>query len=80
MILPTDTRPELSLYFLGGIIIQKLEENPDHTITWLDLYEQVKQQQALSHKLFQLTLNWLYLISVVQVNLEGGVVLVHQSA
>lgn len=80
MILPTDTRPELSLYFLGGIIIQQLEASPNHKITWLDLYEQVKRQQPLSHKLFQLTLNWLYLISVVQVDQEGGVVLVHQLA
>ncbi|EIW14362.1 hypothetical protein KCA1_0920 [Lactiplantibacillus pentosus KCA1] len=80
MILPTDTRPELSLYFLGGVIIQQLEASPNHKSTWVDLYEQVRRQHSLSHKLFQLTLNWLYLISVVRVDQEGGVVLVHQSA
>ncbi|WP_369075932.1 ABC-three component system middle component 6 [Levilactobacillus namurensis] len=58
MILPNDTKPKTSLYYLGGIIIQELQANKNTSIPFLDLYERVKRQQNISIKVFSMTLDW----------------------
>ncbi|MCH4171639.1 MAG: hypothetical protein LKF36_10475 [Lactobacillus sp.] len=78
MILPNDTRPETSLYYLGGLIISALKETESTEMPFLELFSSVKERQAISLKLFALTLDWLYLIALVKVDEEGVVQLVHQ--
>lgn len=79
MILPTDTRTESSLYFLGAKVIKKLKNAQiSEPISFIDLYDQVRQETPLSLKLFQLTLDWLYLLKIVELDSNGGIALVHQ--
>ncbi|WP_415604140.1 ABC-three component system middle component 6 [Liquorilactobacillus hordei] len=78
MILPTDTRPESSLYFLGAKVLGVLKELPKNKGSFINVYNLVRSEITFSLKLYQLTLDWLYLINVVIVNERGEVCLVHQ--
>lgn len=78
MILPTDTQPESSLYFLGARVLGVLKKLPKNRGSFIDIYNLVRSEITVSLKLYQLTLDWLYLINVATVNEEGEVCLVHQ--
>lgn len=79
MILPTDSNAENSLYFLGAKVIKQLKTVRNSTpISFIDLYDQVRRETPLSLKLFQLTLDWLYLLKLVDLDSNGGIALVHK--
>lgn len=78
MILPTDTRPELSLYFIGAKLLGVLQKFEQGRGNFLDVYRALREEVDVSLKLYQLTLDWLFLINAAIVNSEGEVRLVHQ--
>lgn len=71
MLLPDNIQPELSIYYNGALVIEKLKENKKQNI--LNLYEDIKYSTDMSFSTFLLCLDWLYLINVAYVN-EGGYV------
>ncbi|WP_424320430.1 ABC-three component system middle component 6 [Lacticaseibacillus chiayiensis] len=78
MILPTDTRPELSLYFIGAKLLGVLKTFEDGRGSFFDVYRALQEEVDVSLKLYQLTLDWLFLINAAVINSEGEVRLVHQ--
>ena len=72
MLLPDNIHPELSIYYNGSIVLAELNEKSKLQI--MDLYQRVKERNGMSFPIFILSLDWLYLINVAQVNSEGVVV------
>jgi hypothetical protein len=71
MLLPDNIHPELSIYYNGSIVLAELNEESKLQI--MDLYQRVKERNGMSFPIFILSLDWLYLINVAQVNSEGVV-------
>jgi hypothetical protein len=51
MILPTDTRPESSLYFLGAKVLGVLKELPKNKGSFINVYNLVRSEITFSLKL-----------------------------
>lgn len=77
MILPNDTKPENSLYYIGGQIIRILKESTS-SIDFMTLYGILKKQRKLSIKVYALTLDWLYLAQVAEIDEKGEIYLVYK--
>ena len=71
MLLPDNIHPELSIYYNGSILLAELNEESKLQI--MDLYQRVKKRNGMSFPIFILSLDWLYLIDVAQINSEGVV-------
>ncbi|PKM75181.1 MAG: hypothetical protein CVU92_02740 [Firmicutes bacterium HGW-Firmicutes-17] len=71
MLLPDNIHPEHSIYYNGSIVLAELNEESKLQI--MDLYQRVKERNGMSFPIFILSLDWLYLIDVAQINSEGVV-------
>lgn len=69
MLLPDNVHPELSIYYNGAIVFKELNENPRQKI--MDLYTKVKKKYSMTFSMFVLSLDWLYLIELAEIDREG---------
>lgn len=65
MIIDKNISPERNLYYLGGILIELLNNKDYDEYDYLDLYEEFKQSNNVSINLYSFTLDWLYILGVV---------------
>jgi hypothetical protein len=68
MLLPDNIHPENSVYYNGAIVLDVLQKNS--SIELLELYRLVKKIRNISFPLFILSLDWLYLIDIVDLKKE----------
>ena len=68
MLLPDNIHPENSVYYNGAIVLEVLQKNP--SIEMLELYNLEKKIRNISFPLFILSLDWLYLIDIANLNKE----------
>lgn len=68
MILNKDINPEHSLYFIGSLIINELTKSESKNFDFLELYRGIQNNQMISMNIFTLSLDWLYLNGVVDIN------------
>ena len=73
MLLPDNINPELSIYYNGAIIIEALNKKNIQRI--MELYQNIKETCDMSFPTFILSLDWLYLINVAQINEREEVIL-----
>ena len=73
MLLPDSIHPKYSVYYTGALLLKKLQQTG--TMSVADLYVAAKAEHDMSFKLYMLSLDWLYLINVAQINNEGDIVL-----
>ena len=73
MLLPDNIRPELSIYYIGSLILSTLKDN--HSLPLINLFQKLKEKSTVSFQSFVLGLDWLYLINATEVNEQGDVVL-----
>lgn len=73
MLLPDNIHPEHSIYYNGAIVIKELKIKSNQKI--IDLYQEVKKVNDMSFSIFVLSLDWLYLIDVAEINEKGCVIL-----
>ena len=73
MLLPDNIRPELSIYYIGSLILSVLKDN--HSLPLINLFQKLKEKSTVSFQSFVLGLDWLYLINAAEVNEQGDVVL-----
>lgn len=69
MLLPDNMHPDLSIYYNGSVILMELEKVSEQKL--LELYYNVKKLNKMSFSVFILSLDWLYLIQMVQMNEKG---------
>jgi hypothetical protein len=67
MILNKDINPEFSLYFIGSLILSELTNSRNEKIDFLELYYGIQNSQPVSMNIFTLSLDWLYLNDVVDI-------------
>jgi hypothetical protein len=73
MLLPDNVNPENCIYYNGALVLESLQQNGSQSL--LDLFQIVKAKRNLSFPVFILCLDWLYLLGVAKLNLDGEIVL-----
>ena len=63
MLLPDSIHPQYSVYYIGALLLQILQQKGTMSVA------------DLSFKLYLLSLDWLYLINAAQINNKGDIVL-----
>lgn len=71
MLLPDNIHPDNTIYYNGAFVLQSLQKKNVQTL--LELYQNVKQKVNLSFSVFILCLDWLYLIDVARIDINGEV-------
>lgn len=71
MLLPDNIHPELSIYYNGSIVLEELKIKTKQPV--FDLYQRVKGINDMTFPIFMLSLDWLYLIELANVNENGWV-------
>lgn len=71
MLLPDNIHPEHSLYYNGAIVLKSLQNENKQNL--LDLYQNVKQERNMTFPVFILSLDWLFLLDVAILDIDGDV-------
>lgn len=71
MLLPDSIHPKHCAYYTGAIVLQTLQQCG--TMSFADLYVQMKRSNDMSFRLLTITLDWLYLINAATVNDKGEI-------
>ncbi len=71
MLLPDNIHPENSIYFNGALVLEELKKNPIQDL--LELFENVRLNRKMSFPIFILSLDWLYLIEIAELNQNGEI-------
>ena len=66
MILGRDIHPERKVYHTGTLVLEVLKESQAGRVAYFELYAVVRKNHGLSLNIFNLTLNWLFLLGVVE--------------
>lgn len=69
MINDKNTNPQRDLYYLGGVVLDVLQQTSNNQ-SFLDIFEKVREKETISMNLFSLTIDWLYLLDAV--NFKNG--------
>lgn len=66
MILGKDIHPQRKIYYLGAIVIEILKSTNNEGDDFFSLYEQVSKKEKISMNLFALTLDWLFVLGLIE--------------
>lgn len=66
MILGKDIHPQRKIYYLGAIVIDILKSTDNKGGDFFSLYEQVNKKENISMNLFALTLDWLFVLGLIE--------------
>ena len=73
MIIDKNINPERDLYYLGGILIDVLASKNSVDFDYFDLYQSLNKKKEISINLYSLTLDWLFILGVVNKGENGKV-------
>lgn len=73
MIIDKNTNPERDLYYLGGVLIDVLANKNNKEIDYMDLFVLFNQRQEITINLYSLTLDWLFILGVVNKGENGKI-------
>ena len=74
MIINNVTEPKKSLYVIGANIVNIMINSKHDSIEPIDLYDcYIRQVNEISITYFYLTLDWLYIIELIDVNHFGNI-------
>lgn len=71
MIVNKNTNPEKDLYYLGGKVIEILDQSNEETFDYFNLYQDLNKQHNISINLYSLVLDWLFIIGVIKNGNKG---------
>ena len=74
MIVSKDINPERDVYYLGAKVIEVISITESKKVNFFDVFEQLNASEKISINLFTLTLDWLYLIGVINKSEKGNIV------
>lgn len=73
MIIDKNINPERDLYYLGGILIDVIENNKIKEVDYMDLYSLFKVKKDVTINLYSLTLDWLFILGLVTKGDKGKI-------
>ena len=74
MIVSKDISPERDFYYLGAKMIKILSSNDNNKMDFFKVYSELNKSEKISINLFVLTLDWLYLIGVIEKSTKGSII------
>lgn len=74
MIVSKDINPERDFYYLGAMVIEIIVNTKESEIDFFDVFEKLNASGKVSVNLFILTLDWLFLIDVINKTEKGRLV------
>jgi uncharacterized protein (DUF2225 family) len=73
MIIDKNINPERDLYYLGGILIDILENKDNKEVDYMDLYILINKKKEITINLFSLALDWLFVLGLVAKGENGKI-------
>jgi len=73
MIIDKNINPERDLYYLGGILIDVLQNNEYKEVDYMDLYASINNKKEITINLYSLTLDWLFILGLVTKGQNGKI-------
>ncbi len=73
MLILSKDRPDISLYYLGSILIAFMKENDITKVRLSVLYHGFSQYNSIPFSRFMLVLDWLFMIGIITGNSEGEI-------
>jgi hypothetical protein len=74
MIVSKDINPERDFYYLGAKTIEILSTTEDEKMDFFSVFDALKSSEDISLNLFTLTLDWLFIIGVIDKSQKGYIV------
>lgn len=76
MILSNSVKPEHTIYYLGAKLIQCIQEQSLAILDSIELFEKFKNKtnSKITFVQYMYTLNWLYLLDLVELNDKGDII------
>lgn len=74
MIISRDTNPQRDFYYLGSLVIQAMSKKEGTKMDFFDLFNAINRQENFSINSYILTLDWLYLMDVIDIPENGNIV------
>jgi hypothetical protein len=71
MLIPDNIHPDQTIYFNGAIVLQEIQHL--HAIDLFDLYAHIQLVKKMSWPVLVLSLDWLFLINVVNIDNHGKI-------
>jgi hypothetical protein len=65
MIIGKDIHPQKKIYYLGAIVLESLKSSDNGGCDFFSLYQQVIKKEKISINLFTLTLDWLFILGLI---------------
>ncbi len=65
MIVDSDTHPKNKIYYWGALVIEVLRKKDSRDADYFAVYEEIKNDHNISVEVFSLTLDWLFIIGVI---------------
>ena len=72
MLILNESKPEKSLYVIGALLLEEIKKQPI-IFHPAELFEICSSVLQVSFPQFLLTLDWLYLIGLLDINDKGGI-------
>lgn len=73
MLLPKDINPKNTVYYNGALTLKVLGESEQSKFDFFDLYLQVKSIKEISLQSFVLSLDWLYILGSIKLDINGKI-------
>mgnify|MGYP000092989136 CR=1 len=80
MLILNESRPEISLYYLGALLIKLINDAKINRINLTELYGIFINISPISFNRFMLVVDWLYIIGFVDSTIEGELVCILDSS
>jgi len=74
MIVSKDINPERDFYYLGAKTIEILSSSKDKRLDFFNVFEILKNTEDISINLFILTLDWLFILGVIDNSQKGYII------
>lgn len=71
MIVNKNINPERDLYYLGGKVIELLDNSNNAKFDYFELYSKLNKNHDISINLFTLVLDWLFILGAVKKDKKG---------
>lgn len=73
MIIDKNINPERDLYYLGGILIDVLQNKDNKEVDYMELYTLINNKKKITINLYSLTLDWLFILGLVAKGENGRI-------
>lgn len=77
MIISNSIKPQYTIYYLGAKLIQCIQCQPSKVLDSIFLFEKLQQliPSKISFVQYMYTLNWLFLLDLLELNDKGDIVI-----